>query len=189
MVLIIFWGLEINAANEVMEIKVDSISYSFKMEFETELNRYDALEVLYNVDHLKQYLKKNMNCKLLSADSTEYMVEFSLEKFFYKYNAQFKRVLDVDSMRVQIIMERFEQRPKNFPKAVKFNGQYFVTETSEGKTKIIYEQAVYLNGNGGWFFKKMVTRNLNNFANRITEYFGELESLGYNSDRKMMVEK
>ncbi len=163
--------------------------YTFKMEFVSDIKADDALHIIYDISHLKQYLKRNMNSRLIDFDSSSYLVEYSLQKFFYKYNANFRRVLNVKSKSVDIKMVKFDQKPKNLPKAVKFNGYFSVEDMPNGKTKITYTQSVYLNRSGGWIFRKMVKRNLADFSERITEYFNELELENYSIAKDVVVKR
>lgn len=177
------------AKDESLYMDILNDRYNFKMEFVSDLKADDVLHILYDISHLKQYLKRNMNSRLIDSDSSSYLVEFSLDKFFYKYNANFRRVLNMDSNSVDIEMIKFEQKPENLPKAIKFNGYYSAKELPNGKTKITYVQFVQLNGNGGWIFKKMVKRNLQNFAERIIEYFDELELANYSVGQDVVAKR
>lgn len=171
----------------IMEMNVLNRHYDFKMEFVTEFEPDEVTQILYDFNHLQQYLKRNMESKLLDVDSAGYLVEFSLEKFFYSYNAQFKRIIQNDKNRVDIIMQSFDQRPKNLPKVIKFDAFYLAEKLENGKTKITYVQDVELNGDGGWIYKKMVKLNLKNFAARVTEYFKELEDSDYDISKTLVV--
>lgn len=188
--LLISFLFSLSIANEKsMSMNILNDRYTFKMEFVSDLKAEDVLYILYDISHLKQYLKRNMNSRLIDSDSSSYLVEFSLDKIFYKYNANFKRVLNLNSNSVDIKMIKFDQKPENLPKAVKFNGYYLAKELPNGKTKITYVQSVQLNASGGWIFKKMVKRNLHNFAERLTEYFKELELANYTIDKNMVVKR
>lgn len=171
----------------LMEMNILDSRYNFKMEFVTDFEPDVVTQILYDFNHLQQYLKRNMESKLLDVDSAGYLVEFSLEKFFYSYHAQFKRIIQNDKNRVDIIMQSFDQKPKNLPKVSKFEGYYLAEKLENGKTKITYVQDVELNGNGGWIYKKMVKLNLKNFADRVTEYFQELENRNYYLNKTLVV--
>lgn len=170
-------------------VEVSERGYAFKMEFETSLSVKKTLAILYDIEHLKEYLKESMESRLLDSDSSSYDVEFKYKRLFYSYNAEYKRVIDNSANRVDIKMIRFDQTPKSLPKVIKSSGSYMVNKSLTGQTKITYVQSVCLNEDVGWIFSKVVNSSLNRFADRITEYFEYVEKSDQNKDNSFAYRK
>ena len=163
-----------NANKELGRFKHKNESYSYSLNFSTNLHKDSVLAVLYSFDHLKKYTSGTSETRFLGKSSKYcYEIEILLKHFFYATRSIYKRTLLPDSGVIKIELLKFESNSTIFPSIIHSFSEYRVF--SDGtKTVIQYRQTVSFNKKLNRFYLKTIRSRLDKFADDLTGYINNL---------------
>lgn len=174
LLLITIFVLADNANREQGRFKYKNESYSYSLNFSTNLHKDSVLAVLYSFDHLKKYSSGTSETRFLGKNKENcYEIEILLKHLFYATRSVYKRTFLPDSGVIKIELQKFESNSTIFPSIVHSFSEYRVF--SDGtKTVIQYRQTVSFNKKLNRFYLKIIRTRLDEFAEDLTGYIKNL---------------
>jgi len=170
---VVFLAVPVRGADPRHQFTHDETRYRFEGGFQSEARADCLLGILFEFDHLKNYVTHAESVKLDNAGENWQEVTYQYRNLFYKARSTFRRTLNRSANRVEYRLIRLEEGGIIRPKIQSISGYYGVSDEG-GERRVTFFQEGELAGGmlSGIYFnnaKKVAV----NFLREIARYAEE----------------